>query len=296
MPRFGPGRLLLSALLPIQGLLLRPGLPLRGPVGWRRSKVSDRWPRAIVGAILPWLFLFVLVRPLLAPGWPPFEWMGSIGRWAASAIGDFGLFLPFLLFAAGSALVRVLGLSWRLVRVAATVAVVLSSLAYSCYAVLAPIVVHRSQAEEIRGFEERHRFGPYTPVGLVRNLRFVQTNPPTDHSLGTDELRRRPPNVLLWELHRPITMAVFGIVNVLLGILATEATARMNRPAQWNARLGIGVAGAIAFYALMEMMSPVHSALRGDPIPSGILRAWTPLLLPVTEALLLGFLVWSRRR
>lgn len=287
---------MLSALLPILELLFRPGLPLREPVGRRRSRVPVRWLRAVTGAILPWLFLFVLVRPLVAPGWPPFEWTGSFERWAAIAIGDFGLFLPFLLFAAGSALVRVTGLSWRLARIAATVAVVLASLAYICSAVLAPIAVHRFQPEEVQGLEETHQFGPYTPGGLVRNLRFVQTNAPSDYSLGTDELHRRPPNVLLWELHRPIAMAVFGIINVLLGILAAEATARMSRPAQWNTRLGIGVAGAIAFYALVETMSPIHSALRGDPIPSGILSAWTPLLLPVAEALLLGILVWSKRR
>ena len=46
----------------------------------------------------------------------------------------------------------------------------------------------------------------------------------------------------------------------------------------------------------MEMGSPIQSFLQGDPMKSGILAAWGPLALPVTQALLLGgYLVWRRR-
>ena len=149
--------------------------------------------------------------------------------------------------------------------------------------------------EQVDNLEELQPFGPYTPAGLVRNLRFVEQSPPREFSLSTDQLQRRPPNVLVWELHRPIAMAVFGIVNLFLGMLAAEATIGMRRPRQWNTRLAIGVVGAIAFFSLMEMGSPIQSFLQGDPMKSGVLGAWGPLALPVTQVLLLGYLVWRQR-
>ncbi len=168
-------------------------------------------------------------------------------------------------------------------------------MAYLSSAVFRPALAHRSLSQQIANVEEVQPFGAHTPAGLIRNLRFVEQNPSREFSLSTDQLRRRPPNVLLWELHSPIAMAVFGVINLFLGMLAAEATIGMRRPSQWNARLAIGVLGAIAFYSLMEMGSPIQSFLQGNPMKSGILAAWGPLALPVTLALLLGYLVWRRR-
>ena len=254
------------------------------------------WLQAIAVAVLPWLALLVLVRPLATPEWPPFGWSGSLSRWVAGVFGDVGFFVPFLLFAGGSALVRVVGLSRRLVRIAVVVGIFSGVLAYGCTAIFMPTLVHRTLAERLPDIEEVLPFGPDTPAGLVRNLRFVEQNPPTEFSLSTNQSQNRPPEVLLWELHRPIALAVFGIINLFLGALAAEATVRMDRPGQWNTRLAIGVAGAIVFYLLQEMGSPIQSFLRGDPMGSGALAAWGPMALPVAEALLFGYLVWKRRR
>ena len=267
-------------------------LPLDSGIGTRGS---TRCFRVVVRVILPWLLLLVFLRPLATPEWPPYEWTGSLSRWVSGVLGDVGLLLPFLLFAGGSALVRVFGFSRRLVRIAVGVGIAAALVGYLCSAVFKPTLVHRSLTQRIANVEEIQPFGPYTPTGLVRNLRFVEQHPPTEFSLSTDQLRRRPPNVLVWELHRPIAMAVFGIINLFLGMLAAEATIGMRRPRQWNTRLAIGVVGAIAFFSLMEIGSPIQSFLRGDPMGSGILSAWGPLALPVTEALLLGYLVWRRR-
>lgn len=253
------------------------------------------WIRAVSVAVLPWLALLVLLRPAATPEWPPYAWSGSLTRWASVVVGDIGLLLPFLLFAGGSALVRVGGLSRRVVRIAIGIGIAAAVLAYLCSAVFRPTLVHRSMTQQVENLEEVQPFGPYTPAGLVRNLRFVEQNPPQEFSLSTDQLRRRPPNVLVWELHRPIAVAVFGIINLFLGMLAAEATVGMRRPRQWNTRLALGVVGAIAFHSLMEMGSPIQSFLQGDPMKSGILAAWCPLALPVTQALLLGYLVWRRR-
>ena len=251
--------------------------------------------RVVLRVILPWLLLLVFLRPLATPEWPPYEWTDSLSRWVAGVLGDVGLFLPFLLFAGGSALVRAVGLSRRLARIAVAVGIVSAALAYACSGVFKPMLVHQSLTEQSPGIEEVHPFGPDTPAGLVRNLRFVEQNPPTEFSLSTNQSRHRPPEVLLWELHRPLAMAVFGIINLFLGMLAAEATIGMRRPRQWNTRLAIGVVGAIAFFSLMEMGSPIQSFLQGDPMKSGVLAAWGPLALPGTQALLLGYLVWRRR-
>lgn len=251
--------------------------------------------RVVMRAVLPWLLLLVFLRPLATPEWPPYEWTGSLSRWVAGVLGDVGLFLPFLLFAGGSALVRTVGLSRRLARIAVAIGIVSAALAYACSAVFKPMLVHRSVTEQFPGVEEVHPFGPETPTGLVRNLRFVEQNPPSEFSLSADQPRRRPPEVLLWGLHRPIALAVFGVINLFLGMLVVEVTMGMRRPRQWNTRLAIGVVGAIVFYSLMEVGSPIQSFIRGDPMASGILAAWGPLALPMTQALLLGYLVWRRR-
>lgn len=263
--------------------------------GWFGLSGPPRWLRAVARGILPWLLLLVFLRPFLTPEWPPYEWTGSLSRWFAGVAGDVGLFLPFLLFSAGTALARVVGLSRRLVGIAVVFGIFSASLAYGCSAVLTPMLVHRSLAEQLPDIEEVQPFGPDTPTGLVRNLIFVEQNPPTEFSLGSDLRRHRPPEVLHWELNRPIALAVFGIINLFLGMLAAEATVGLNRPVQWNARLAIGVLGAIAFFVLQEMGSPIQSFLRGDPMGSGVLAAWGPLALPLAEVLVLGYLVRRRR-
>lgn len=248
---------------------------------------------AVMGAVLPWLALLVAVRPLVTPEWPPIAWSGSFSRWASTVLGDLGLFLPCLLFAGGSALLRVLRLSRRLARVAIGIGILSAIVSYASSALVAPVLAHRALADA--DIMETRSFSPRTPAAILQNLRFVHDNPPAEYSLSVNAADRRPPSVLEWQLHRPAAIAVFGVINLLLGILAAAATTMMNRPGQWNSRLVIGVIGAIAFYGLQEMGSPVQSFLRGDPMGSGVLAAWGPLALPVAEALLLGYLVWKQR-
>ena len=174
----------------------------------------QKWLRTIAVAVLPWLALLVLVRPLATPEWPPFAWSGSLSRWVAGVIGDVGFFLPFLLFAGGSALVGVLGFSRRLVRIAVVGGFFAAALGYGCTAIFKPILAHRTLAERLPDIEEVQPFGPDTPAGLVRNLRFVEQNPPTEFSLSTDQTRNRPPETLVWALHRPIALAVFGTLSL----------------------------------------------------------------------------------
>jgi hypothetical protein len=148
-----------------------------------------------------------------------------------------------------------------------------------------------------RGAEaaDARRFGSATPVGILRNLEFVQSNPPPRYRLRTSAPQEFPPNVLLWRLHQPLALAVFGIANVLLGLLASELTVDLSNRVRRNVRLVIGVGGGIAFLVCVVVASPVEAFLRDGTMRSGIASAWLPLLIPLIEALVLRHLVKSRR-
>ena len=90
-------------------------------------------------------------------------------------------------------------------------------------------------------------------------------------------------------------MVVFGLINVLLGVLAAELTVDLTRGRRRNACLGIGLAGAIAFVACFFAAAPGPALARGGTMLPGIVAAWAPLAIPVAEALLLAHLVQRRR-
>ena len=253
------------------------------------------WVGPAFRAIVPWLLLLVISRVILIQVWPPPVAPSLLPRWVPLFVVDIALALPFLLFAVGLALGRVLGHSGRAIRVALLAGVAVSILSYSLDAWVAPEIEDRILAT--RGAEtiDARRFGSQTPVGLLRNLEFVQTNPPPRYSLRTSSPEEFPPNVLLWHLHQPLAFAVFGIANVLLGLLASELTVDLSNRVRRNVRLAIGVGGAIAFLACVAAASPVGSFLRDGTMRSGIATAWLPLLIPLIEGLVLQHLVRIRR-
>ena len=126
-----------------------------------------------------------------------------------------------------------------------------------------PAIHHRYLVSTGSEAAARTQFGPQTPAGLLRNLRFLEENPPQEYSLSVDAPDQLPPNVLWWVLHRPGALAVFGLVNVLLGVLTAQLTADLRRRSRRNARVAIGVLGAIAFFASMGFASPIEPFLRG---------------------------------
>ena len=252
------------------------------------------WMGAIGRAMLPWCLLFIVGKPLLELRRPPYEWPVTSLRWLWGVTEDTALVLPFLLFAAGVALVRVLGDSHRLVRTAVAVGISVGAVAYALGAWVAPQVHDRFLATLEPETVDLRRFGPRTPTGVLDNLRFVEATPPEEYSLSVSAPHRFPPNVLRWELHGPPAMAVFGIINVLLGVLAAKLTVDLSRRAQRNSRLAMGVIGGIAFFGCLVVASPVGPFLRDGTMRSGILGAWGPLVFPLVEASVLLHLV--RRR
>ncbi len=246
-----------------------------------------------MGAMLPWFLL--LVVGTLSLSWPPFLGEATFLRWAWLFAEDIALVLPFLLFAAGVALARTLGYSRRVRRAGVVVGVSVAAASYVLGSWVAPVLDDRYLASLGAQTEDMRRFGAQTPVGITRNIRFVEANPPEKYELRANAPHRLPPNVLRWELHAPLALAVFGVLNVFVGALAAELTIRLTRGNRRNARMAIGVAGGIAFFAWHVLASPAEPFLRDGTMRSGVAGAWLPLALPVAELLILSYLVRGRR-
>ena len=199
------------------------------------------------------------------------------------------------IFAVGVALGRKLGYSRRVLRASAVVGTCVVAAAYALGAWLAPELDDRYLASRGAETEDMRQFGPRTPVGIVRNIRFVEASPPEEYSLRASTPDRFPPNVLRWDLHVPVAFAAFGLINLLIGVHAAELTADMTRGNRRNTRVAIGVLGGMAFFACHILVGPVESFLRDGAMRSGVAAAWTPLALPAAEALLLAFLARARR-
>lgn len=261
----------------------------------RRHRRPFGWVGPSFRAVAPWLLLLVIGRVVLTQLWSPLEEASSLPRWLSIMAHDTAMVVPFLLFAVGLALGRVLGHSRRAVRLAVFVGMSASILSYSLDAWVAPEIEDRILAARGAETAAARRFGSPTPVGILRNLEFVQTNPPPRYSLRTTAPQDFPPNVLLWRLHQPLALAVFGIVNVLLGVLASELTVDLSNRVRRNVRLLIGVGGGIAFLVCVMVASPVEPFLRDGTMRSGVVGAWLPLLLPLIEGLIIQHLVKNRR-
>ena len=264
-----------------------PRLPMKSePVG------TPIW-RPVAGAMLPWLLLLVVGNLVLI--WPPLERDATLLRWLWLLAEHTAFVLPFLLFAAGVALARVLGYSRRTRRAGARVGISVVAASYLLGSWVAPVLDDRYLASRGPETEDLRRFGPQTPVGITRNIRFVEANPPEEYALQTSTPHRLPPNVLRWELQAPFALALFGVLNIFIGALVAELTIDLKRGSRRNARLAIGVLGGIGFLVCHVLAAPVEPFLRDGTMRSGVTAAWLPLGLPVAEVLVLGYLVRSRR-
>ncbi len=243
--------------------------------------------------MLPWLLLLIGTNLLLT--WPPLLGDATPLRWVELFSWQTSFVLPFLLFAAGVALWRKLGYSRAVLRAGTLVGAGVVVAAYLMGSWLVPELDDRSLARHGAEMEDARRFGPDTPVGILRNLRFVEANPPEEYTLRSNSPHRHPPNVLRWALHSPVALAVFGLFNLVLGVLSAELTVGLASGSRRSVRIAIGVLGGMAFYGCYILAGPVEPFLRDGTMRSGVSGAWAPLLLPIAEALVLGYLVRRRR-
>ncbi|MDE2783588.1 MAG: hypothetical protein OXK77_11580 [Gemmatimonadota bacterium] len=250
---------------------------------------------AITRAVLPWCLLFVIAKPLLSLRWPPPEWSGTLLQWSWFALGDGAFVLPFLAFAVGVTLKDLLGYSRRAFRSGLVIGIAMSALSYSLAAWAVPMVHHRHLVSMGAETADVRRFGPRTPTGILENLRFVQENPPSGYTLEASSPERFPPNVLGWQLHLPVAVAVFGLVNVFLGMLSAELTVDLRRGRRRNALLVLGLVIAVAFQGSQVVAAPIGHFIGSGGLRSGILAAWLPLSVPLAGCLLLPYFIRSRR-
>ncbi len=255
-------------------------------------------PSGAAGATLRAIFLWCLLVVGSLIFLQLTEWRDAASSalwWLRSVVDLIGLAIPFALFAGGVALSRVLPRSRHLVRASVVAGIGLSAFSYLFTAWIEPMVHYRYLVSSGPETAARVEFGPQTPSGVLRNLRFVEENPPHEHSLSVDAPNEHPPNVLRWILHRPAVLAVFGLINVFLGVFSAQLTTTLRRGSRRNARVAIGVLGGIAFFVCIGIASPIEPFLRDGTLRPGVLSAWAPLALPLAEAWLLYYLIRRRR-
>ncbi len=248
--------------------------------------------RAIALGIAPWCLLWFGLKVVLVLGWSPGDRAGSWSWWSWAIASDLGHLIPFLLFAGGVALRPVLARTFVSLRTVVLIVVACGGISYGLDAWVSPELRDRHVDSFGSATADVRRFGPETPIGILRNLRYVEANPPAEYSLRLESPHQTPPNVLRWRLHFPAAQAVFGILNILLGVVSAELTANLGRGSRRNARLAIGVLGGLAFFGCLELASPVPPFLLDGTLRPGVLAAWAPLAFPALEL----FVLWHLAR
>ena len=252
--------------------------------------MSPRGLRALLAAsatvlrgIAPWCFLWLGCKLFFVLGWFPEDRHLTWSWWTWALSRDLGNLLPFLAFAGGVRLVPEASIRGRIMGTVLPVALALAALSYALDAWVSPALRYRHLADTDVVDVDARRFGPETPGGILRNLRFVEASPPDEYSLRVVAPHEAPPNVLRWRLHRPVAHATFGMLSLLMGILTAQATAGMRQWKRRNVRLAVGVFGGMGFFACVLIASPTVPFLREGTLQSGILSAWAPLVLPLCQ-------------
>lgn len=214
------------------------------------------------------------------------------GRWLLTLCSilatGLGLLLPFAAFAGGSAgrqrAAQVLGPAT--LGPAITSGLVLGVATYVLLAFASPLLQHPLEVHAGWTTEAAAaRFGPPTPSGILRNLMYVEANPPQEYTTRIELPETRYPSRLRMALHRPIAFGVLALVNVFVGWLAASATQGLAPRRGRRVRAAVGLAGSLAcFAAFVVAMSPD----RDWNTASGVVAAWAPLAVPVLEALTLA--------
>lgn len=210
----------------------------------------------------------------------------SAWHWLSYVSGVAGLILPFAAFAGGIALVRKRRHRIRRVCVAGLLAAIT---AYALSEFVSPLADYAAFAPNGEVVETRP-FGPRTPLGTLRQLSFVEANPPREYTLG--DPARTPPNRVRLLLHLPLAMGAFALLNTLLGLLTADLTRALPPPARRNTRFAIGLAGGLAYFAAFYFAChPDRDWLN----VSGVLAAWLPLVVPLVQAVVFTGVIRHRK-
>lgn len=254
----------------------RPGSARGMPALAQALKAAVLWALGLVAALVAF-HTFAVAQPQ--------PWSGQM--WFAYVADRLGLFLPFAAFAGG---VTIWGRGPAAGRtgVAVLAGLVIGLASYALSEIVSPIADHAARAGD-PDLAEIRPFGPRTPAGRLRELRFVEANPPEQYSPG--DMARTQPNRVRLLLHIPLALVAFSVINSLLGLQASRLTASLRTPSRRNGRLAIGLAGGLAFFGAAVVAS--HPG-RDWVVVSGVTAAWLPLAVPLLEAVAIGAIVRLR--
>lgn len=207
-------------------------------------------------------------------------WLLSLFNLLATGLGQL---LPFAAFAGGAASGRARGSAFGAALASGL------GLGFATYLLLAfahPLLQH---SYEVRaGWVSPtlgQQFGARTPAGILRNLRYVEANPPAEYTMRIERPEAHYPSRLRLALNLPAALGVLALVNVLVGSLAASATWTLAPRTGRRVRAAVGFAGGLAYFgAFLAASSPD----RDWSTASGVVTAWIPLAIPVVEAFLLA--------
>ena len=245
--------------------------------GLKFNAAVTAWVGALVGLALSYR---LMTGGPLGGSWSIWDVAYPLPGWT-------GMFLPFASFAGGLALHKFF--SPRAVAIRAVPVVALS---YCLLAYALPIAEYQARSAWDREVAIEFPFGPRTPAGLRAQRSAVQADPPANYSLSVDRPLEHPPNWLTYLIHSLVVIAGFAVLAALLGHLVGGLTSGLSPPARRNARWGLGLLSAVAFFLAQAAGG---EWVRLDPSNSGITGAWLPLVVPVVELALLASLARRRR-
>ena len=242
----------------------------------RALNATLAWTAGVTGALL---LVLIARRGLALPIWSWVEFLTSY----------VGAVLPFAAVAGGLSLARSPG---RQGRAPAVTGLMVGVATYLVAALAMPLAEYASWM-----WGDGHwygttveAFGIQTPDGILRNLKYVLENPPSEYSLSAEHPDRAYPNRLLLFLHLPMATAAVALLNTFVGLLLGRATGSMSVRAQRRTRWSVGLVGAAVLVAAIILAQGPN---RDWANVSGIVAAWTPVLVPVCE---LAVLAWVVRR
>ncbi len=211
----------------------------------------------------------------------------TIWFWAELVSNDVAAMLPFVAVAAGLRLARARA---NEVRAGAVAGLALAGAACLIAGVAAPLAEYAVFVHGDRYGTTLEMFGIQTPRGILRNLEYVRAHPPSEYSMSVERPDRAYPSRLELALHLPFVAAGLALLNTFVGLVLGGTTDGMRERTRRLTRWSVGLGGALATTAVIVLTQGPH---RDWESASGIVAAWTPVLVPAAE---LAVLVALRRR
>jgi len=213
--------------------------------------------------------------------WTGWEGLSLLTAWA-------GLFLPFAAFSGGLVTSGELSVS-RLAFSASAI----SLLSFLLLGYLLPTLQYRVEADLGLDVEERYPTGANTIRGLGEWRGLVQQTPQEEFSLSVERPLQTPPNWITYLIHSSIVQSLYAVLAALLGALVGVFTTGLSPPTRRHANWAAGLFSGILFFVVQTLGG---DWVRADPLNSGVLGAWGPMLLPLLELGVLYLLLARARR